>query len=160
MSSRPSPRWSPMPSAISRASTIMPAHVARVGRPPLIAFRRGARTCSAKAPCIARTPMRGNLLRLGAELPASGSEQLVLRDGRDLEAAHGLSKTGRYLGDDLRPVVVRRRGDDRLGTLQGVLGLEDARTDEDAVDAELHHQRGVGRSGDAAGSKVHDRETS
>src|SRR2546430_4083755 len=204
MSSRPSPRWSPMPSAISRASTIMPAQVASVGRPPLIASRRGssrptrsisivmvvlsppgrtmpsrpsrsssvrtsrvrapafssARTCSAKAPCIARTPMRGNLLRLGAELPASGSEQLVLRDGRDLEAAHRLSKTGRDLGDDVRPVVVRRRGDDRLGTLQGVLGLEDARTDEDAIDAKLHHQRGVGRSGDAAGGEVHDRETS
>ncbi len=36
-------------------------------------------------------------------------------------------------------------GDDRLGTLQGVLGLEDAGADENAIHAKLHHQRGVVR---------------
>ena len=38
----------------------------------------------------------------------------------------------------------------------GVLGLEDARADEDRLGAELHHQRGVGRRGDAAGAEQRD----
>src|SRR6266576_3254979 len=199
MSSRPRPCCSAIPSATSLASTIMPAQVARVARPPRIASRRGssrptrsmsivivvlsppgstipsrparsscvrtsrvrapvassARTCSAKAPCIARTPMRGCLLPREAELPASGSEQLVLRDGRDLEAVHRFAEPRRNLGQHLWLVEVGRRGDDRLGTLQGVLGLEDARPDEHAVDAKLHHQRGVGGGRDATGGEVH-----
>src|SRR5205823_4824484 len=198
------PCCSAIPSAMSLASTIMPAHVARVASPPWIASRSGssrptrsisivivvlsppgrtipsrpsrssrvrtkrvrapaaprARTCSANAPCIARTPMRGGLLPLEAELPASGSEQLVLRDGRDLETVHWFAQSRRHLGQHLRLVEVSRRGDDRLGTLQGVLGLEDARPDEDAVHAQLHHQRGVGGSRDATGGEVDDRQPS
>src|SRR6266576_5656433 len=202
MSSRPRPCCSAIPSATSLASTIMPAQVARVARPPRIASRRGssrptrsmsivivvlsppgstipsrparsscvrtsrvrapvassARTCSAKAPCIARTPMRGCLLPREAELPASGSEQLVLRDGRDLEAVHRFAKPRRDLGQHLWLVVIGRSRDDRLGTLQGVLGLEDARPDEHAINAQLHHQRRVRRSRDPTGGKVDHRQ--
>src|ERR1700694_335040 len=97
--------------------------------------------CSAKAPCIARTPMRGRarawrslreLLRLGAELPASSSEQLVLGDGRDLETVHRLPQSSGDFGQDLRLVVIGGGRDDCLGPLQGVLGLEDARPDEES----------------------------
>src|SRR5213080_716733 len=144
-----------MPSVMSLARTIKPAHLAKVARPLWIALRtrsmsmvmvvlsppgstmpsrplRSSRvrtrrvraptassacTCSAKAPCIARTPMRGVLLRLGAELPASGSEQLVLRDGRDLEAVHRFAQPRGDFGQDLWLVVVGGRGNDRPGTL-------------------------------------------
>ena len=41
---------------------------------------------------------------------------------------------------------------------RGVAGLEDAGADEDALGAELHHHRGVGRGGDAAGGEQHDRQ--
>src|SRR5437867_7663926 len=124
-----SPPGSTIPSRPSRSSRLRTSRV----RAPAAS---SALMCSAKAPCIARTPTRGGL----RELPASGSEQLFLRDGRDLKAAHGLSETGGHLGDDVGLVEVGRGGDDRPGTLQGVLGLEDARTDEDAVHAELQHQ--------------------
>ena len=40
----------------------------------------------------------------------------------------------------------------------GLPDLEDAGADEDALGAELHHHRGVGRGGDAAGREEHDRE--
>src|SRR3984893_1619777 len=197
MSSRPSPRWSAMPSETSRARTIMPAHVASVARPPAIARLSGsnkpirsisivmvvlsppgstmpsrpsrswgdrtnrvlaplassARMCSANAPCIARTPMRG-ALREGSVLPASGSEQLFFGDGRNLESVHCLPQAGGYLSEDLRLVEICRGRHDRLGSLQGVLGLKDAGPDEDAIDTELHHRRGVGRRGDPTGSEV------
>src|SRR5260370_16722742 len=191
MSSRPMPRWPFMPSVTSRASTIMPAHVASVGSPPAIALRSGssrptrsismvivvlsppgstrpsrpsrssrlftsrvsaphassARWCSANAPCIARTPIKERF-RPGAELlPASGSEQLVLRDGGDLEPAHRLPQSRGNLREDLGLVEVGGGRDDRLGHLQRVLGLEDAGADKDAIAAELHHQRGLAGGG-------------
>ena len=49
------------------------------------------------------------------------------------------------------------RLDDRLGALgPRVARLEDAGAHEDALGAELHHHRGVGRGGDAAGGEQHD----
>src|SRR5713226_2228990 len=204
MSSRPRPRWPAIPSVTSRASTIMPAHVASVGRPPAMALRNGssrptrsisivivvlsppgrtrpsrsrrssgvftsrvlapeassALTCSANAPCSARTPIKGAPLRPGdaRRLPASGSEQLVLRDGGDLEPRHRLPETGGNLRQHLGLVEIRCGRHDRFGTLQGVLRLEDARADEQAVDTELHHQRRVRRRGDATRGEVHDRQ--
>ncbi|GAB1400671.1 hypothetical protein MASR1M66_21260 [Aminivibrio sp.] len=44
--------------------------------------------------------------------------------------------------------------DDGPGPAGRVAALEDARTDEDAVHAELHHQGRVGRGGDAAGREI------
>src|ERR1700704_5830462 len=146
-----SPPGSTMPSRPSRSSLVLTRRV----RAP--AFSR-ARMCSAKAPCIARTPMRATLPRLGAELPASGSEQLFLGDGGDLYAIHRLPQSRGHLGQALWLVEVGGGRDDCLGTLQGVLGLEDAGSDKDSIDAQLHHQRRIGRRGDAAGGKVDHRK--
>src|SRR5437773_6619946 len=161
-----SPPGSTIPSRPSRSSAV---RTTRVRAPHAC----GARMCSANAPRLARTPMRGDLLFLpplaggrpgaagegsGAELPASGSEQLVLRDGGNLEPVHRLSQPRGDLGENLRLVEVGRGGNYCFGTLQGVLGLEDARAYEYAIDAQLHHQRGIGRGGDAAGGEVDDWE--
>src|SRR5438445_511928 len=200
MSSRPMPCWSTIPSLTSRASTIMPAQVASVGRPLAMAARSGssrptrsssivivvlsppgstmpsrpsrsslvltrrvlaptapsAWTCSANAPCIARTPITGALVACARRLPASGSEQLFLRDGWDLEPGHRLSQSRGDLREDVGLVEIRRGRDDRLGALQGVLGLEDARAHEQAVDAELHHQRRIRGRCDATSRKIDD----
>src|SRR5258708_21422572 len=148
-----SPPGSTMPSRPSRSSAVRTSRV----RAPAFS---SARTCSANAPCIARTPMRGLIvfLRADADLPASGSEQLFLGDGGDLETIHRLAQPGGHLGQLFRLVEVRGGRDDRLGTLQGVLGLEDAGTDEDAIHSKLHHQRRVRGRRDAPGGEVDDRK--
>jgi hypothetical protein len=79
-----------------------------------------------------------------------------LRDLVDVDADHGLAEPAGDLGDDVGVVEEGRRLDDRLGPLRRVAGLEDARADEDALGAELHHHRGVGRGGDATGGEEHD----
>ena len=56
--------------------------------------------------------------------------------------------------DRLRVAEVGRRLDDRAGARRRVARLEDAGADEHAVGAELHHHRGVGRGGDAAGGEA------
>ena len=53
---------------------------------------------------------------------------------------------------------VRRRLDDRLGARRRIARLEDAGADEDAVGAELHAERRVGRRRDAARGEGHDRQ--
>lgn len=98
-------------------------------------------------------------------------------------AAHGLAKTGRDFGELDRIVVVSRREDDGAGELLRVLRLEDARatvgaskeesdrvdhdTEEgpsarnahkDTVHSELHHERRVGRRGDATRREHDDRQ--
>ena len=50
-------------------------------------------------------------------------------------------------------VEVGRGLDDGVRHARRVLGLEDAGADEHALGAQLHHQRGVGRGGDAAGRR-------
>ena len=70
----------------------------------------------------------------------------------------GAPRPLRDLGDHLRVVEVRRRLDDGVRHPRRVLALEDARADEHALGAELHHQRGVGRGADAAGDEVDDRQ--
>src|SRR5712691_5228975 len=99
-----SPPGSTRPSSPSRSSRV---RTNRVRAPDA----SSARTCSANAPCIARTPIKGPRREL---LPASGSEQLFLRDGGNFEAAHRLSQAGRNLGKHVGLVEVRRRGHDRL----------------------------------------------
>src|SRR5450759_3049060 len=162
-----SPPGSTMRSSPSRSSRVR----TRRWRAP--DFSR-ARMCSAKAPCIARTPMRGRAragrprgdmlldfpnapcARPAAELPASCSGELVLGDGWDLETIHRLPQSCGHLGQTLWLVVVSGGRDDRLGTLQGVLRLEDARPDEDSVDSQLHHQCGVGGRRYTARGEVDD----
>src|SRR5712671_4420725 len=146
-----SPPGSTMPSSPSRSSRVRTWRV-------LAPTRVSAVMCSAKAPCIARTPMRGVLPLFGLELPASGSEELILGDGRDVETMHRLPQSCGDFGQHLRLVVVCGRRDDRLGTLQWVLRLEDARPHEDSVDPELHHQRGVRGRRYAASRKVDYRQ--
>ena len=55
-------------------------------------------------------------------------------------------------------LVVRGGLHDGLGPPGRVAALEDARAHEHALGAQLHHERGVGRSGDAAGREVDHRE--
>ena len=75
-----------------------------------------------------------------------------------VEPDHRLAEACGDLGDELGVAEVRRRLDDRRGPRAGSPRLEDARADEHAVGAELHHQRGVGRRGDAAGGEEDDRQ--
>src|SRR5258706_540386 len=93
---------------------------------PFTPAASSALTCSANAPCIARTPIKGAPAERARRLPASGSEQLFLWDGRNLEPGHRLSQSRGDLREHFGLVEVGRRGHDRLGALQGVLGLEDA----------------------------------
>ena len=53
---------------------------------------------------------------------------------------------------------VRGGLDDRLGAPRRVAALEDTAADEDAIRAELHHERGVGRGRDAARAEEHHRQ--
>ena len=50
------------------------------------------------------------------------------------------------------------RLDDGVGAQGGIAGLEDAAADKDSIHPQLHHQRGVGRGGDATGGKVDHRQ--
>src|SRR5260370_19620060 len=121
-----SPPGSTMASRPSRSARV------RTERVRALEFSR-ARMCSAKALCIARTPMRGDFLRVGRELPASGSEQLFLGDGGDFQTLHRLPQSRGHLGQKRRPVEVSGGRYYRLGTLQWVLGVEEARSGEYTV---------------------------
>src|SRR5438874_11816161 len=48
------------------------------------------------------------------------------------------------------------RFDDGGRSARRIAALEDARADKDAFGAKLHHQRRVGRGGNAAGGEQHD----
>jgi hypothetical protein len=74
----------------------------------------------------------------------------------DVVAPHRLAELHRGGRDALRILVMGGGLDDRAGPPLGVLGLEDSRTDEGALGAELHDQRGVGGRGDAAGAEERD----
>src|SRR3954470_72988 len=105
--------------------------------------------CSRTSPCSARTPTFtwGPRHHQYARLPAAFGQldvELV-----DLLAAHGVAQSAADLGDDLRIAVVRGGLDDGGGEAGGVGGLEDARTDEHRLRAQLHDQRCVSRRGDA-----------
>src|SRR5947208_9810594 len=115
--------------------------------------------CSRKSPCSARTPtFTGPAYRAVPFrwLPAAGLE-LLLELG-DLLAAHRLTQPGRHLREDVGVVEVGGGLDDGPGSRCRVVALEDAATHQVPLRAELHHQRGVGRRGDAAGREVHHRE--
>ena len=73
-----------------------------------------------------------------------------------IQAGHRLAQAPGDLGDDRRLLIMRDGLNDGLGPGGGVARLEDAGADEDAVGAQLHHQRGVSGCGDAAGGEVDD----
>src|SRR5205823_10693580 len=106
-----------------------------------------AAACSRKSPWSASTPIvRVAVMRL----PTAAGVALVLRQGVDVDADHRLAQAAGDLGDEVGVLECRGGRDDGLGPLGGVAGLEDAGADENALGAELHHHRGVGRGGDAA----------
>ena len=94
----------------------------------------------------------------GGLLAVEGAQALVDRAG-GLEVdvlTHHLDDVGLILdaGDDVGIVEVGRRFDDGFGPASWIVTLENAAAHENAVDAQLHHQRGVGGRGDAAGREV------
>src|SRR6202171_4107912 len=119
--------------------------------------RVSAWLCSRKAPGRPRTPVLGALTGAGrrGELPTARGEQLLLEDAADLQALHGRAQSLADLEDLLRLVEVGGGGDDRPGHLERLFGLENARANEIAVTAELHHQGRVSGRSDAAGGEVH-----
>src|SRR6478736_10275066 len=193
------------PPAISVASTIIPAHVPKIGAPrsarsrigpwrpqrsmswrivvlsppgrisPLTPARSaGSRTrtpstpmawsvsrCSRNAPCRARTPiLMSRSPCWSSVLPAPDREALLVGDGLERDAAHRRAEPLGDLRDLLRVVEEGRRLDDRVRHPGRILAFEDARSDEDAFSAELHHQRRIGRCADPAGHEVDDRQLS
>src|SRR5688572_32000069 len=95
-----------------------------------------ARPCSLKSPCSASTPAFTSVTPARGGLPAA-----ILQPGlerADLEPGHRVAEAVRELRQYVGVLEVRGRLDD--GSRHGgrVLALEDARSDEDAVDAELH----------------------
>src|SRR5512132_723593 len=106
---------------------------------------RSSRPWASKSPCSARTPTTGAM-----ELPAPVGEELLLPELARLQRGHGRAEALGRAGDPVGVLEVGGRLDDRLRARGGVLRLEDAGADEVALGAELHHQRGVRRGGDAA----------
>src|SRR2546423_871769 len=126
------------------------------------AFRAAA--CSRKSPCSASTP----IVASWAWLPATVRVALVGRQRVEVDPDHGLAEVARDLGDQVGVVEVGGGLDDGLRPLLDSLepfavrktsaGLEDAGAHEHALGTELHHHRGVGRGGYAAGGEQHDRQ--
>src|SRR5829696_8860189 len=119
--------------------------------------------CSLKSPCKASTPTRfgassSRKAPLVSPSPATGREPLSFGEVAHLPADHGLAEAPARLGHGLRVLVVRGRGHDGPSPERRVTALEDAAPDEHAVGPELHHQRSVGRGGDAAGREEDDGE--
>ncbi|PUZ68123.1 hypothetical protein GQ55_2G000300 [Panicum hallii var. hallii] len=87
----------------------------------------------------------------------SGGESLHLWVGQ-VDADHGLPEPRADVGQDVGVAVVRDGLDDGAGAARRVAALEDAGADEDAVAAELHHERGVGGRGDSPRGELDDGE--
>src|ERR1017187_9047521 len=108
-----------------------------------------AAPCAAKSPCSESTPTF-----FMAELPAAGLQQLGFGNLGDVESGHGFAERAAGF-EQLAGVVKILSGlHDGFGARGGVGGLKDAGANEDGLGAELHDERGVGGSGDAAGGEV------
>src|SRR4051794_23875628 len=122
------------------------------------------RRWASKSPCRARTPIFSGAIGREAEeeAPWSGTAALkqatVLSQGLDFEARHRVPELHRSLRDSLRILEVGRGFNDRASARCRVLALEDARADEVALGAQLHHQRRIRRSGDAPGAEEGNRQ--
>src|SRR5215210_1125871 len=148
-----SPPGTMIPASPSRSSTARTS----TGSAPRV---RSISACSLKSPCSARTPILfGPSSSPATPLPASGSEPLRFGKVPHLPADHRLTETPARLGHGLRVLEVGRRGHDGARPEGGVPALEDATPHEHAVGPELHHQRGVSGSSNAAGREQHDGET-
>src|SRR5215212_5919572 len=152
-----SPPGTMIPATPSRSSTALTS-TGSTPRPRRIS------ACSLKSPCSARTPIRFRPFSprsapFVSPLPATGREPLSFREIPHLPADHRHPEAPARLGHGPGVLVVGGRLHDGPCTNGRVPALEDAAADEHAVGAKLHHERGVGRGGYAAGRKQHDRQT-
>src|SRR5215217_6545116 len=138
-----SPPGTMIPATPSRSSTALTS-TGSTPRPRRIS------ACSLKSPCSAT---------FVSPLPATGREPLSFREIPHLPADHRHPEAPARLGHGPGVLVVGGRLHDGPCTNGRVPALEDAAADEHAVGAKLHHERGVGRGGYAAGRKQHDRQT-
>src|SRR4051812_26941222 len=144
------------PPGMTRPSTSASSSGRLTGLATASAAARAVR-CSRTSPWRARTPMTGASSDMGW-LPAAVGVALGLGEGVAVDADHGLAEVAGRVRDDLRVVVEGGGLHDGGGALGRVAGLEDAGADEDALGAELAHERGVGGGGDAARGEEHHRE--
>src|SRR5690554_1445558 len=123
-------------------------------------MRRSMAMCSMKAPCNAKTPILIDARCIDFRLPASPGDQFRFWHRRNLAAYHWLTQVAADFSKNVRIIVMGGRLDNGCCTTSRIAGLEDARADKHTVHAQLHHQGGVCRSGDASGGEIHHRQTS
>lgn len=92
-------------------------------------------------------------------LDTAFGESVVSGEVITIDADHGCAEIFGDFGEQFGVVVVSGGEDDCFCAFCGVTGFEDAGADEDAVAAQLHHERSVGRSSDAAGGEIDDGQT-
>src|SRR5512133_2688492 len=109
---------------------IIPAQVPSTGVPPRTSARNGSASRSRSIPSVIVVDSPP-----GITSPSSPSRSAGTRTSR------GSAPSSRSLRAPL-----------------GILALEDPGADEDALGAELHHQRRVGRRRDPAGAEEDDRQ--
>src|SRR5690348_16659615 len=86
--------------------------------------------------------------------PAARLEQIFFFELADVEALHGLAEFVRGFEDFFCVLIIGGGIDDGLGALRRVAGFENAGADKDGFRSKLQYERGVRRSGDAAGGKI------
>src|SRR3954447_6156944 len=116
--------------------------------------RHPQRSTATRSPRYKAEPARP----LARGLPAPDGQALLLGDRFERDTAHRGPKALRDVGDDRRVVEVGGPLDDGVRHPGRALALEDPRTDEDALRAELHHERGIRGGADPARHEVHDGE--
>src|SRR5690242_5771073 len=89
-----------------------------------------------------------------SNLPAAGLEEIFFVHLADVEAFHGVAEFVGGGEDFFRVLIIGGGEDDGFGALGRIAGLENSGADENGFGAKLHHKRGVGGSGDAAGGKI------
>lgn len=93
------------------------------------------------------------------KLPTPLSQLVCVGHLRHIDSNHGLTQTFTDLGQNGRVLVMRDSLHDSLCALPGVARLKDSRTDEDAIAAQLHHQRRISRCRNATRGEVDNGET-
>ena len=92
------------------------------------------------------------------------ADPLLQQGGNDADVWRAVREGARgsvTIPDQNAGILIMGDGfDDRRRAPGRVAALENAGADEHAIHTELHHQRRVGRSGHAAGSKVDNRHAS
>eukprot|EP00429_Kryptoperidinium_foliaceum_P129605 CAMPEP_0176272130 /NCGR_PEP_ID=MMETSP0121_2-20121125/45556_1 /TAXON_ID=160619 /ORGANISM="Kryptoperidinium foliaceum, Strain CCMP 1326" /LENGTH=208 /DNA_ID=CAMNT_0017612295 /DNA_START=235 /DNA_END=856 /DNA_ORIENTATION=+ len=138
----------------------------RARAPPLLLLghlrsgRNHSKAVPAKAPRCCAEPYDSIFARFGAGCsmaPPSRSAQRTARSSMlmPVMASPMSSDTSAKTWGLLKCVTALTMARARLS---GVLGLEDAAADEDAVHAQLHAQRGIGGRRNATRREVHDRQ--